>query len=137
MSKTYNLFISHSWAYDKSYDDLISLLNKGSYFNYKNFSVPKDDPIHNANNDKQLYEAIKRKVNSCHVVIILAGVYSSYSKWINKEIIIANQEFTNPKPIIAIEPYASQRTSQVVKQNADRIVKWNSNSLIRAIRELG
>ncbi|PFA68766.1 molecular chaperone Tir [Bacillus sp. AFS015802] len=137
MSKTYNLFISHSWNYSDNYDSLVSLLDNGSYFKYKNFSVPKNDPIHNASNDKELYDAIKRKVNSCHVVIILAGVYSSYSKWINKEIIIANKEFLVPKPIIAIEPYASERTSKIVKDNADRIVKWNSNSLIRAIRELG
>ncbi|MEW4221803.1 TIR domain-containing protein [Rossellomorea marisflavi] len=137
MSKTYNLFISHSWNYSDNYDSLVSLLDNGSYFNYKNFSVPKNDPIHNASNDKELYDAIKRKVNSCHVVIILAGVYSSYSKWINKEIVIANKEFLVPKPIIAIEPYASERTSKIVKDNADRIVKWNSISLIRAIRELG
>lgn len=133
----YNLFISHSWAYSDSYTKLVSLLDKGHYFKYKNFSVPKIDPIHNANSDKELYDAIKRKVNSCHVVIILAGVYSSYSKWINKEIVIANKEFLISKPIIAIEPFGSERTSKIVKDNADRIVKWNSSSLISAIRELG
>ncbi|PAF27395.1 molecular chaperone Tir [Shouchella clausii] len=137
MSKTYNLFISHSWSHSESYDGLVSLLDRGAYFKYKNFSVPKDDPIHNANSDKELYDAIKRKVSSCHVVIILAGVYSSYSKWINKEIVIANKEFLTPKPIIAVEPFASEKTSKVVKENADRIVKWNSSSLISAIRELG
>lgn len=137
MSKTYNLFISHSWAYSDSYDKLVSLLDKDPYFKYKNYSVPKNDPIHNANSDKALFDAIKRKVSGCHAVIILAGVYSSHSKWINKEIVIANKEFVNPKPIIAIEPFASQRTSKIVKENADRIVKWNSSSLISAIRELG
>ncbi|MFA1819610.1 TIR domain-containing protein [Virgibacillus oceani] len=137
MSKTYNLFISHSWTYSDSYGKLVSLLDKGSYFKYKNFSVPKNDPIHNASNDRELYDAIRRKVNSCHVVIILAGVYSSYSKWIKKEILIANKEFLVPKPIIAIEPFASERTSKIVKDDADRIVKWNSSSLISAIRELG
>lgn len=137
MSKTYNLFVSHSWAYSDVYDGLISLLDRDIYFNYKNFSVPKNDPVHNAKNDKELYDAIKRKVSPCHVILILAGVYSSYSKWINKEIIIANSEFIYPKPIIAIEPYGSQRTSKIVKDNANMIVKWNSSSLIKAVKELG
>ncbi|OPY56750.1 MAG: hypothetical protein A4E55_01950 [Pelotomaculum sp. PtaU1.Bin035] len=45
---TYNLFISHSWTYSDAYDKLIGLLNSDPYFSYKNYSVPKDDPIHNA-----------------------------------------------------------------------------------------
>ncbi|HFJ9403499.1 TIR domain-containing protein [Bacillus sp. (in: firmicutes)] len=135
MSQKYNLFISHSWAYTDAYEKLIGLLDKGEDFSYKNYSVPKDDPIHNANNDKELYEAIKRQMSSSHVVIILAGVYSTYSKWINKEIKIAKEGFSKPKKIIAIEPWDSERTSKVVKDNADIIVKWKSKSLIKAIKD--
>ncbi|HAF0292527.1 TPA: molecular chaperone Tir [Salmonella enterica subsp. enterica serovar Typhimurium var. 5-] len=137
MGKTYNIFVSHSWAYSDAYTKLLKLLNNDPYFSYRNYSVPKDDPIHNAPTDKQLYEAIKRQVNGCHVVLIMAGVYSSYSKWIDKEIDIAKNGFLLSKPIIAIEPWASTRTSQKVKQNADIIVRWNSNSIIKAIKELG
>ncbi|MDN4871816.1 TIR domain-containing protein [Bacillus cereus] len=135
MSKKHNLFISHSWAYTDAYEKLIKLLEKDEDFSYKNYSVPKDDPIHNANNDKELYDAIKRQMSSSHVVIILAGVYSTYSKWINKEIEIAKVGFSKPKKIIAIEPWASEKTSKVVKDNADIIVKWNSKSLIKAIKD--
>lgn len=35
MGKTYNLFISHSWAYSDAYEKLINLLNKDSTFTYK------------------------------------------------------------------------------------------------------
>lgn len=136
MSKNYNLFISHSWAYPNAYDGLINLLNKDSAFSYKNYSVPKDDPIHDADNDKQLYEAIKNQISPSSVVLILAGVYSSYSKWINHEIDIAKNGFATVKPIIAIEPWGSERTSKVVKDNADKIVKWQSSSIISAIKEL-
>ncbi|WP_044783216.1 TIR domain-containing protein [Bacillus thuringiensis] len=135
MSKKHNLFISHSWAYTDAYEKLIKLLEKDEDFSYKNYSVPKDDPIHNASNDKELYDAIKRQMSSSHVVIILAGVYSTYSKWINKEIEIAKVGFSKPKRIIAIEPWASEKTSKVVKDNADIIVKWNSKSLIKAIKD--
>lgn len=55
---TYHLFISHSWNYSNTYNDLIRLLDSKSYFSYKNYSVPKDDPIHNAPYDYQLKAAI-------------------------------------------------------------------------------
>ena len=136
MSKTYNLFISHSWAYSDAYEKLLELLDKDYRFDYKNFSVPKNDPIHTSGTDKELYEAIKRKVSLCHCVVILAGVYSSYSKWIKKEIKVAKNEFSFPKPILAVEPWASEKTSQLVKDNADKIVKWNSSSIISGIKEI-
>lgn len=136
MPSTYNLFISHSWAYSDGYEKLIDLLEAKSYFSYKNHSIPKDDPIHSAPHDYQLYDAIKNKINGTHVVLIMAGVYSSYSKWIDKEIKIAQGGFANPKPIIAIEPWGSEKTSQKVKGVADKIVGWNTDSIVSAIREL-
>jgi hypothetical protein len=131
--KIYNLFISHSWAYSDAYDGLVSLLDKRSYFEYRNHSVPKDDPIHTNGTDGELYEAIENKVIYCNKVIILAGVYSSYSKWIDKKIKIAE---CLKKPIIAVEPWGSERTSRVVKEHADKIVKWNTESIVDAIRDL-
>ncbi len=136
MPRTYNLFISHSWTYSDAYDKLVDLLDAKPYFTYKNHSVPKDDPIHDAPDDDKLYDAIKNKVNGVHVVLILAGVYSSYSKWIDKEIKIAQEEFSIPKPIIAIKPRGAERTSQKVKNAADKIVGWNTDSIVNAIREL-
>lgn len=136
MSKTYNIFISHSWSYPKAYEGLINLLNNKPYFSFKDFSVPIDDPIQDAGTDKALSEAIKRQMSSCHIVLIMAGVYSTYSKWINKEINIAKNGFLNPKPIIAIKPWAQTNVSTVVSQNANDIVSWNTDSIVTAIRKL-
>ena len=134
--RTHNLFISHSWTYGDAYAKLVNLLDKRLYFRYKNYSVPEDDPIHNAGTDHQLYEAIKRQIAPCGVVLILAGVYATYSKWIDKEIYICKTEFKIPKPIVAIEPWASERTSRLVKDNADVVVGWRTDSIVDAIREL-
>lgn len=135
MANTYNLFISHSWAYGDAYEKLVGLLDsKGGHFPYKNYSVPQDDPIHNAPNQSELRAAIERQIKPASVVLILAGVYSTYSKWINVEIEIAAQL---GKPIIAIEPWGSEKTSKVVKDSADKIVKWQTDSIVNAIRELG
>ena len=62
MSKIYNLFISHSWSYSDQYTGLITLLNKDPSFCYRDYSVPKNNPIHNASSDKELKEAIKRQI---------------------------------------------------------------------------
>lgn len=137
MGKTYHLFISHSWAYSDAYEKLLALLDKDSSFSYANFSVPKNDPIHTNGTDKELYAAIKEQISHASVVLILAGVYSSYSKWIDKEIKIAQTEFYVAKPIIAVEPWGSEKTSQKVKDAANSIVKWNSKSIIDAIKALG
>ena len=134
--KTYNLFISHSWAYGDNYDKLIQMINAQPRFSYRNYSVPKDSPIHNAPSQSELLAAIKERMQFCDVVIILAGVYSTYSKWINKEINLAVSGFAKPKPIIAVEPWGSEKTSSVVKNNASIIVGWNGAPIVAAIREL-
>lgn len=133
--KTYNIFISHSWNYSDTYKKLRTLLKKKKYFSFKDYSVPRDDPIHNAPNSNELYEAIKRQISPCHVVLIPAGVYVTYSTWINNEIHIAKNEFQDPKPIIAIRPWAQTNISTVVKENADEIVGWNTDSVVGAIRK--
>lgn len=131
----YNLFISHSWNYSNAYERLTNLLNNAPYFYYKNYSVSKDDPliIRSKFYESELKNKIKNQMRSCHAVLILAGVYASYSDSIDMEINVAKEL---GKPIIAVEPWASEKTSQKVKQNADKIVGWNTNSIISAIREL-
>lgn len=130
----YNLFISHSWTYSNAYDNLLNLLNNNPNLNYKNYSVPKNDPIHNAANQTALKEAIKVQMAPTSCVIILAGVYATYSKWINIEVDLAKNGFATPKKIIAIEPWGSEKTSVFVKNNADEIVKWQTSSLINAMK---
>ena len=134
--RTFNLFISHSWSYGDTYDGLVNLLEQRSYFSYRNYSVPQDDPIHNAPTDALLRSAIHDQISPSSVVVILAGVYASHSKWINIEIDLAKNGFQNPKPILAIEPWGSERTSAVVKNAADLVVRWNTESIVRAIRAL-
>ena len=133
---TYNLFISHSWTYSDAYQKLLALLSNADRFSYKNYSVPRDDPIHKVSSTSALRAAIRQQMQPASVVLVLAGVYSSYSKWIDEEIYLAHTGFTVRKPVIAIEPWGSERTSKVVKDNADQIVKWNTGSIVSAIRAL-
>lgn len=127
----YNLFISHSWTYSDTYEGLVKLLDSAPGFLYRNFSVPKDDPIHNATNDYQLRSAIFKQMQPASCILVLAGVYSTYSKWINIELELAAGM---NKRIVAIEPWGAERTSALVKSYATEIVKWQTASIVRAIR---
>lgn len=126
----YRIFISHSWAYSSDYDKIESFLRQEGIVFY-NHSVPKNDPIHTNGTDKQLSDAIEAKVKGCSCIIILAGVYATYSKWINKEIEMAKKY---NKPIIAVQPWGAERTSSIVKNAADVIVGWNAKSVANAVR---
>jgi len=136
MAKIYDIFISHSWTYGNHYDRLIEFFDSDPYFHYRDYSVPKGDPIHNAPNQAALYEAIKRQIAPVNIVIIMAGVYASYSKWIDKEIRIAKTEFYSPKPILAVALWGSERVSQIVRNAANKVVGWNAKSIILAIKEI-
>lgn len=126
----YRIFISHSWSYSDQYLRLVQLLNQELGFFY-NHSVPQSDPVHTNGTDRELYNKIEAQVRGCSCVVILAGVYSTYSKWINKEIEIAKKL---GKPIIAVEYWGAERTSTVVKNAATEIVRWNASSIAAAIR---
>jgi len=109
------------------------MLDNALYFEYKNYSVPKDDPIHNAPNAAALEAAIEAQIKPVSAVLVVAGVYSSYSKWIDKEISIAQKL---QKPIIAIRPRGNEYVSDVATSNANMVVSWNTNSIVGAIRDL-
>jgi Thoeris protein ThsB, TIR-like domain len=133
MIKAYRLFISHSWSYDENYNKIVKMISDQG-IEFYDHSVPKGDPIHTNGTDKELHEAIEAKLKGASCVIILAGVYATYSKWINKEIEMA-KKFN--KKIIAVEPWGAEKTSKIVKESADRIVKWQGSSIASAIIELG
>lgn len=129
--RTHHIFISHSWSYGDAHDKLITFFGREPYFYYKNYSVPKNDPIHNAKYDWQLEEAIERQIRPCSVILIMAGKYATYSKWINKEIKIAKKL---GKPIIAIKPWANEQVSSIVQLNADIVIGWNGASIVNEIK---
>lgn len=126
--RTYYIFMSHSWKYDYQYRTLKQWLDESSIY-YQDYSVPFDDPIH-TNSSAQLRQAIDNKIRCSSVIVVLAGVYATYSKWINIEIELAQNY---GKTIIAVSPWGQERISQVVRNAAHDIVGWNRNSLINAI----
>ena len=131
-----HIFVSHSWTYSSHYKTLASWIFKEKWhvgqvpLNFRDFSVPKDDPIHNAPTIGQLRNAIYRKIALCHVIVIPTGMYATHSNWIRKEIDGANEK---GKPILAVNPWGQQRTSSVVSAASNKTVGWNKESVIKGI----
>ncbi len=134
-----HVFISHSWAYSDHYEKLASWIFEGKWssgqasLDFRDFSVPKNDPIHNAANDAQLKAAIYDKIARSHVIVIPTGMYSQYSKWIRKEIDGANH---HKKPILAVNPWKQEKKSSVVLENAADTVGWNEEPVVGKIWKL-
>lgn len=134
-----HVFISHSWSYSGHYNTLSSWIFEESWsvgqasLNFHDYSIPKNDPIHHARTDKALRETIYNKIARSHVIVIPAGMYANYSKWIQKEIDGA-QKYN--KPILAVDPWGQQRTSSVVRSAASKEVGWNRKSVIAGIWNL-
>ena len=129
----YNLFISHSWKYSNDYERLENLLKGYSYFSFRNYSVPKQDPldISGTNYRAKLQLEIEQQMRNCNVVLVIAGKYASYSDSIDMELDVA---IAMNKPIIAIEPWGSTITSQRARNVADVVIGWNASSIVDAIR---
>lgn len=128
--REYNLFISHPWTKDDEYSRLEDMLDNCSYFKYKNYSVPRTNPL-DVRTDKELEEALERQIKPASIVLVLAGMYYNHRKWIQKEIEIA-QKYN--KPIVAIIPWGQQVVPTAVKLASKDTVGWNTDSIVYAIR---
>lgn len=128
--RNYALFISHAWSYSSEYDRLVEMLKTAPYFQCSNCSVPRCDPLE-ARSARVLEQKLHNQIRPAHCVLILSGMYVSYSDWIQREIDIANRM---NKPIIGIRPWGSERVPAAVQQSAIDIVGWNTVSIINAIR---
>ncbi len=130
-----NVFISHSWNYTEHYETLRKWIfeeNCGPV-NFCDYSIPKDDPIHNARTSDELKDRIFAEIQKSDVVVIPTGVYVTYSKWIKKEIDGA-KEYN--RPILAVSLWGSDRKSSKVQSAADEMVGWKKDSVVEGICSL-
>ena len=70
------------------------------------------------------------------MVLVMAGVYASYSRWIKAELKLAKCGFAASKPVVAIAPRGSLRISSIVRDTADAVVRWNTESIVESIRKV-
>lgn len=133
---TYNIFISHAWKYSEHYKKIVQWLNEAQdegKFNWKNYSVPQHDPLIDPNTTvgkNKLKSELKEQIRPASKVIILAGMYVSYSDWIDFEI---DTSVSFGKYIIGVKPWGQERIPSRVSSNSDVLVGWNKDSVVNAI----
>lgn len=130
MAKEYRIFVSHSWGYHEDLLALRKLLNDRGYFNVEFVEAGKDTPI-NSVNATYIKSTLKGKVLQSNVILALAGVYASHSDWMIWELDTA---ISCSIPIIGVIPRGQERISSEVYSRSKIDVKWNTESIVDAIR---
>jgi hypothetical protein len=134
-----HVFISHAWAYSGHYDTLSGWIFDQNWsvgqasLDFRDYSVPKSDPIHNITSDFLLRQAIFDKISRSHVIVFVTGMYSMHSRWIKEEL---NGAKHYQKPILAVNPWAQERKSSIVAKAANAVCGWNSQTIVNSIWKL-
>lgn len=130
MAKTYTIFISHSWAYVEDLNKLKNLLENRGYFNVQFEEATPDVPI-NSENAAYIRQRLRQKIANSNIVLGIAGVYASYSEWMQWEL---DKAIELGVSIVGVIPRGAERISTVVSTRAKQVVHWNTESIVEAIR---
>lgn len=130
MAKDYKIFISHSWSHTDDLEGLQNLLNSRGYFNVEFMEASKETPI-NSENATYVKAVLKQKILNSDIVLGLAGIYASHSEWMIWELETAK---LNSIPIVGVIPRGQERISSEVYNRSVVDVKWNTESIVAAIR---
>lgn len=131
MAKEYKIFISHSWQYTDTLESLRNLINARSYFSATYEESTKDKPI-NSEDESYVKTRLAQKIGNSDIVLALAGVYASHSSWIEWEL---DKAIELDIPIVGVIPSGQERTSTIVSSRSIVDVRWNTESIIAAIRK--
>jgi len=131
MAKEYRVFISHSWTYPQDLENLRNLLEERGYFNVSFEEVTADVPI-NSTNAIYVKSRLRLKISNSNIVLGIAGMYASYSDWMEWELETAN---SLDIPIVGVVPRGQERISATVTKYSKQDVRWNTESIVEAIRD--
>ena len=130
MAKEYHIFISHSWSYPEDLENLRNLLRNRGYFNVEFEEASADEPINSAN-AYYIKQRLKQKIENSNIVLGIAGMYASYSDWMSWEL---DKAIELDIPIVGVIPRGQERISTTVSSRSKQNVRWNTESIVEAIR---
>lgn len=131
MAKIYRLFISHSWDHVDDLKNLKGLLEQQESFDVEFYEIAPENAI-NSDNSTYIKRCISARIGEADIVLGIAGIYASYSEWMQWELDKAKEK---GKKIIGVVPWGQERISSIVAARADVIVRWNTKSIIEAIKK--
>lgn len=130
MARIYKIFISHCWNYDDVLQKLKNLLDSRGYFNAEYTHVEKSHPI-NSEYAPVIKAQITRRLDDSDIVLAIAGIYASYSYWMQWEMDKARDLGLK---VIGVIPRGQERISSQVYSRSVEDVRWNADSIVAAIR---
>jgi len=130
MAKEYKIFISHSWSYPDDLKNLRKLLRERGYFNVEFEEASADEHI-DSENAVYIKRRLKQKISNSNIVLGIAGMYASYSDWMAWELKTTDDLDI---PIVGVIPRGKERISLTVTQYSKEDVRWNTESIVAAIR---
>lgn len=130
MAKEYKIFISHSWQYTDTLEALRNLINARGYFSATYEESTKDKPI-NSDDESYVKRRLAQKIGGSDVILALAGVYASHSSWMQWEL---DKAIELGIPVIGVIPRGQDRISTIVSSRSIADIKWNTESIVSAIR---
>lgn len=131
MSKEINIFISHSWQHVDDLKKLKNLLESRKNFKVEFKQVEPEKPI-KSEESSYIRKVLKKKLNESNVVLGIAGMYASYSDWMEWELNTAVELGIN---VVGVIPRGQKRISQIVTKYSSENVMWNTESIVEAIRK--
>jgi len=126
--RTYSIFICHDWEYSDEYYRNCDLLDCAPNFRWRNLSVPEHDPL---DTDQVLQKNLRDQIRPADVMLVLAGMYTARSAWMDWEMAFARRIGTH---IIGVRPWGNVQAPVIVQRNAAEIVGWNMTTIVAAIR---
>ncbi|TMP80573.1 hypothetical protein CWB73_11105 [Pseudoalteromonas phenolica] len=131
MAKEFKIFISHCWQYTDTLEALRNLINTRGYFNATYEESTRDNPI-GSQNTYYVKARLAQKIADSDIILALAGVYASHSSWMAWELDKANEIGV---PIVGEISRGQERISTIVSSRSVANVRWNTESIIAAIRQ--
>lgn len=86
--RIYDLMISDAWRYGDDYHRFVEMLHAARHFEWRNFSIPEDDPIHSTS-EPRVGRALAEQVRRSQAVLMLGGLYATHSDWLHREVDMA------------------------------------------------
>lgn len=129
-SRVYKIFISHAWNYSSEYLKIKEFLQEAKSFNFQIVSVPNTGSV-DPDDKAGLRESIKKQIRYSEVVVILAGMYSYNTEWLDFEMDFAR--IWNV-PIIIVKPWDNRSIPPALAARGGELVGWSTALLVSAIK---
>ncbi len=81
----------------------------------------------------QIQNLISNKIRPAQITLVLSGMYGAYSDWMKYEI---DESVRMGKPIVGIYPWGQTYVPSYITQKATTMVRWQTDSIVNAIRAL-